>query len=154
MTNSMKKIVAIIACALLLMFLTSCSSNCESIIFDNVSFGEEFYSNNVFILCNVTEVQNHINKYNSEDISQPFYQKMKSYDNSFFQQNEIIVLYHVESSSSSTISVKKLQYSDDGVKIILSRKIPEIANAAIKEYIILIEIPKNEKISSATYEFD
>lgn len=151
----MRKTVAIIACALLLMFFeTSCSSNCESTIFDNVSFGKEFDSNKVFILCNVTEIQNHINKYNLEDISQPFYQKMKSYDNAFFQQNEIIVLYHSETSGSSTISVKKLQYSGDGVKIILSRKIPEIASMDMKEYIILIEIPKNEKISSATYEFD
>ena len=100
-----------------------------------------------------TSVKNHINKYGLENLSGSYCQKLQSYNDEFFQNKKIIVIYHEEITASSTISVKNIEFSGDKANVILDRKVPNISNTAMKDYVIIIEIPQNEKCVSATYEF-
>ena len=145
----MKRIfLAIIAIAALLV-----CSGCVSYEVFRAHFNGKSLSQNAFVISSFEELRGHIDKYDDYLIERSYYE-LRSYDEEYFKDNKLILLYHTEITSSNTIKVKDVRYSDGVADVILTRGEPDVKTQAMHDYVIIVEIPQEEKCSSAAYEFE
>ena len=135
--------------------LTGCALRFEAVVFDDVPVDMRFnFESKAFLFTNADEVENHIREYKTDAIQQPYHEKIETYDDKFFEKNSLVVLYYFDGSISSQISVKGIRYDNDVVTVLLSRKLPKYSATAVKECVVIVEMEKNEKITSAGYKVE
>ena len=147
--NEMKRIfLAIIAIAALLV-----CSGCVSYEVFTAHFNGKSLSQNAFVISSFEELRGHIDKYDDYLFERSYYE-LRSYDEEYFKDNKLILLYHTEITSSNTIKVKDVRYSNGVADVILTRVEPDVKTHAMQDYVIIVEIPQEENCISAAYEFE
>ena len=145
----MKRIfLAIIAIAALFV-----CSGCVSYEVFKAHFNGKSLSQNAFVISSFEELRGHIDKYDDYLIERSYYE-LRSYDEEYFKDNKLILLYHTEITSSNTIKVKDVRYSNGVADVILTRVEPDVKTHAMQDYVIIVEIPQEENCISAAYEFE
>ena len=145
----MKRLCIVI---IIIVAMLGCSG-CVSYEVFRAHFNGKLSSHNAFVLSSYDELREHIDKYD-DSFTERLYYELRSYDEDYFKDNKLILLYHTEITSSNTIKVKDVRYSNGVADVILTRREPDVKTQAMQDYVIIVEIPQKENCISATYEFE
>jgi hypothetical protein len=137
----------------LITLLTGCSNiKYRFETYENVNYLNSLYPGKAWVLHTKTEADTFSDDNNIAEISGDLLQKLSSYDNDFFTDNMLIVVYHAEPTSSSKLSVKGVEFRGNTANVSIKSKSPKFVDWMIKCYAFLFEVPQDNSITDAAYE--
>ena len=146
----MKRLITLIlVSALLICAMTSCNnSGYTGADVRGVSYTDDF-EESATLIKSYDEFTSYIESLNDavyEDVGDVY-----KYDESYFEDNMLVMIFLTSNSSSNKFSVKKVEYDCDSANVILKRKTQKIATDDMVAYIISVEIEGNGEIQNASF---
>lgn len=140
----------LIVCLTIISF-TSCSAKNYKVAYltdTNVNVENE----DITLITSQEELNEYMNSSRFLEAEDNVVEKMGGYSSNFFDDKMLIVINLQESSSSSNITVEKIDFADSEAVITLKRKVPTIADDSIRVWSIFIEVNIQE-VESVKYTF-
>ena len=146
----MRKISKIIVSIFFIIALTACSShgNCISDTYIEY-FGDD---DNITLLKNYEEYMDYMDKIYSCKVSENYKNQLEKYDEEYFDENMLAVIYHWETTGSAKLEVESIEYSESDIKIIIERDTPDIVTDDMCAWGIFVDLEKNEKYTTVVYD--
>ena len=146
----MKRLITLIlVSALLICAMTSCNnSGYTGADVRGVSYTDDS-EESATLIKSYDEFTSYIESLNDavyEDVGDVY-----KYDESYFEDNMLVMIFLTSNSSSNKFSVKKVEYDGDSANVILKRKTQKIATDDMVAYIISVEIEGNGEIQNASF---
>ena len=146
----MKRLITLIlVSAFLICAMTSCkNSGYTGADVRGVIYTDDF-EEGATLIKSYDEFTSYIESLNDavyEDVGDAY-----KYDESYFENNMLVMIFLTSNSSFNKVSVKKVEYDGDSVNVILKRKTPKIATNDMVAYVISVEIEENSDIQNARF---
>ena len=154
----MRKISYIIV---LLIMVTLCGCSKENDIskkydydiyeWPGIGYLSDSYSNNqdhITLIKDYDSYQKYIDSFPDEILNEEFSVDLLGYEESFFNENMLIILMHWEGTSSSVVSLNEIVYKESNIEVVLKRFMPNGHTDMMKDYGIIIRIPRDDKYAT------
>ena len=149
-----KSISFILSIALVLCLLVGCSARYDTHIIDGCYISTYDYEHQEILIRDYDELQNYLESLSVEDCGNDVQELLLSYGADFFEDEMLVIIYYVDSTTSSTISIDNVNISDGCVDVTIKSKVPEVGTCALKSCLLLAEIPQNDTVTSVKYTVD
>lgn len=109
------------------------------------------YDNSIILLKEYEHYQAYVAGISRRCSDGAFYDGLRSYDEDFFKDEMLIVLTHWETTGMSELSLYDVLYEDDNIEVVLKSVYPYATTQDMKDYGIIIRVPRNDNISTIKY---
>ena len=120
-----------------------------------IGYLEENYGkceDTILLFCEYEEYKEYVDSLINNISNQDLYEELLGYTHSSFENEMLVFIIHWEHTGSTKIALQDVVYDSTKVKITLKRNYPDSGyDEMMKDYGIIIRLPKNESITSAEY---
>ena len=149
-----KVMTAILTCLIICLTIisfASCSAKDYKVIY-LTDTGVNVETEDITLITSQEELNDYMNSSRFLEAANNVVEKMESYSSDFFDNKMLVVINLQESSSSSKITVEKIDFVNSEAVITLKRKVPTVADDSIRVWSIFVEVDIQE-IESIKYTF-
>lgn len=149
----MKRSVCFLFALLLVTNLVGCGSNYVATnVFTNLGIEKFADKDSVVLVKSYDDLTTYCDEIQIEKCDNQFKTKVLSYDEHFFDEKMLVLLYHWETTSSSKLIITDIEIKNDNANIIIKRDAPKIVDDEMKDYFFIIELQQDALCNSATCE--
>lgn len=149
----MKKILFIFLISL--MFFSCNQKYYEENVFyyETSSWSEDFEKQSIFIINSKIKLEEYVNNDLNDDLNT----LEKKYNEDYFKDKSIVIIYIVESSGSNSLKLKSFNINNGILDVVVKRFTPgpnEVGTCDIKYHHIVVEISMDEALSIDDYKLE
>ena len=153
MSDGMKIHLAImLVCVFLISLFAGCATDSGVTILEDVHIAYYNNSTESLLFKDMETFQDYLYKIQVENVSEEITSQLSRYDEAYFEENMLALVYYVDSTSSSKISVKSAQCCGNYLEVVLNRRTGISNTNALKSYLILVEMIQDESCSEVSLE--
>lgn len=147
-----KQFALLLACALWISLLAGCATDSGVTILEDVHIAYHNNSTESLLFKDMETFQSYLYKIQAENSDREIILQLSRYDDAYFEGNMLALVYYVDSTSSSEISVKSAQCCGSSVEVVLNRRTGSSNTNALKSYLILVELTQDDSCTEVTLQ--
>lgn len=151
----MKKItraICMLMCSLLLWGLTACGVSEKDVTYVEDGFTNETTGSDAELVKSYDALSDYIA---NMDMSEEMYAKLSVYTKDFFNNKMLVVISHWDDKGASFVEVDDVDYEGNWAHVELDRRTTDTANTGtLKNWGIIVEIKKDDNLTSASYSIE
>ena len=146
------RIICILMCSIMAFSLSACSVSEKDVTYVEDGFTDETTGSDAELLKNYDALSDFIT---NTAMSEEMYGKLSAYTKDFFNNNMLVVISHWDDKGASFIEVDDVDYEGNWAHVELDRRTSDAANASkLKNWGIIVEIKKDDNLTSASYSIE
>lgn len=153
MSDGMKiQLALLLVCVFLISLFAGCATDSGVTILEDVHIAYHNNSTESLLFKDMETFQDYLYKIQAENSAEEINSQLSRYDEAYFEGNMLALVYYVDSTSSSEISVKSVKCCGSSVEVVVNRRTGSSNTNALKSYLILVEMTQDESCSEVTLE--
>lgn len=146
------RVICVLMCSVLAFSLSACGVSEKDVTYVEDGFTDETSGSDAELLKNYDELSDYIANTN---MSEEMHAKLSAYTKDFFNNNMLVVICHWDDKGASFVEVDDVDYEGNWAHVELDRRTSDAANTGtLKNWGIIVEIKKDDNLTSASYSIE
>ena len=145
------KAICLVLYSAMCLCISACGFSEKDATYVEDGFTNEMLASDAELIKDYDGLKDYIS---NTDMSEEMQGKLAAYDNEYFDENMLVVICHWEDKGASFIEVDDVNYEGNWAHVELDRKSSDVAARDMKSWGIIVEIKRDDNLTSASYSID
>lgn len=145
------KAICLVLYSAMCLCISGCGFSEKDATYVEDGFTNEMLASDAELIRDYDELKDYISNI---EMSEEMQGKLAEYDSEYFDKNMLVVICHWEDKGASFIEVDDVEYEGNWAHVELDRKSSDVAARGMKSWGIIVEIKRDDNLTSASYSID